>query len=271
MKLYIDYVNKFDNSLSTMNECKGKSKVFMQFLERARAESSCRGRGIDDFLIMPVQRIPRYSLLLKELLKNTEEKHRDYGYIKQAFDKVSEIGTYINERKRDHESKEKVNMIQQLFIPTAEVLLKENRTFIQEGEFFMVDEKFETPLKPLKKKKKEYPSDALGLCQCHLFLFNDILLLGVYDEKKPELLVQKKKMLVRDIKGCSPAAPYGVSFYEIPETTKYHGFLISAVMAPFGTFYSTEPKKIEAWCNGLQEQVKAAKEQFFGRDKGSKT
>ena len=35
---------------------------------------------------MPVQRIPRYQLLLKELQKRTPEDHPDYPFIEKALD-----------------------------------------------------------------------------------------------------------------------------------------------------------------------------------------
>jgi hypothetical protein len=38
-----------------------------------------------DFLIMPVQRIPRYSLLLKELVKVTSADHPDYAGSKKSL------------------------------------------------------------------------------------------------------------------------------------------------------------------------------------------
>ena len=41
--------------------------------------------GIRDFLIMPVQRVPRYILLLKDILKHTETTHRDYQDLKDAM------------------------------------------------------------------------------------------------------------------------------------------------------------------------------------------
>lgn len=37
--------------------------------------------NIDDFLIKPVQRLPKYELLFYDLLKNTEHEHPDYNNI----------------------------------------------------------------------------------------------------------------------------------------------------------------------------------------------
>ena len=34
--------------------------------------------GLENLLIMPVQRLPRYNLLLRDLLKQTKDDHPDY-------------------------------------------------------------------------------------------------------------------------------------------------------------------------------------------------
>jgi len=51
---------------------------------------------LDAFLIMPVQRIPRYVLLLKELLKYSNPSHPDYALLEGAFNKVKAILEELN-------------------------------------------------------------------------------------------------------------------------------------------------------------------------------
>lgn len=48
-------------------------------------------------MILPVQRIPRYTLLLQELVKKTWEDHPDHGDLIQAQQKMKSIAEYINE------------------------------------------------------------------------------------------------------------------------------------------------------------------------------
>ena len=47
---------------------------------------------------MPVQRIPRYRLLLQELFEHTPHSHPDYPCLKMALDEVSKRADEINER-----------------------------------------------------------------------------------------------------------------------------------------------------------------------------
>ncbi|KAL5007497.1 hypothetical protein ScPMuIL_016303 [Solemya velum] len=51
-------------------------------------------------LIKPVQRVLKYPLLLRELLKVTEEEHPDKIGIQQAIQKMTNVATAINEYKR---------------------------------------------------------------------------------------------------------------------------------------------------------------------------
>jgi len=46
---------------------------------------------LSSILIQPVQRLPRYQLLIKELLKYTEEGHVDYAPLQEAMKKIIEL------------------------------------------------------------------------------------------------------------------------------------------------------------------------------------
>jgi hypothetical protein len=41
--------------------------------------------------VKPIQRLPKYVLLLKDYLKHTEKTHRDYSNIEKALNKFSEV------------------------------------------------------------------------------------------------------------------------------------------------------------------------------------
>jgi hypothetical protein len=44
--------------------------------------------------------LPRYELLLKELIKNTEQDHVDFQDLCQALFKIQEVNKKINESKK---------------------------------------------------------------------------------------------------------------------------------------------------------------------------
>jgi len=63
------------------------------------------------FLIMPVQRLPRYGLLLRDLIKYTDSKHPDYLKLIEAERLVKDATHHINEQKRERDNINEVNDI----------------------------------------------------------------------------------------------------------------------------------------------------------------
>ena len=64
---------------------------FVQFCEAARLDARCRGLDLGSLLIMPVQRVPRYALLLGEIAKRTADDHLDAPALARASEAVLRI------------------------------------------------------------------------------------------------------------------------------------------------------------------------------------
>ena len=106
---------------------------------------------------MPIQRIPRYKLLLEDLIKFSDITHVDYAGLHKALACVKELANNINERKRDAEAAARVEKIKDLFDKkTAAQIVQPSRRFVREGPV----------------KKADWRSNRW------LILFNDILLLA---------------------------------------------------------------------------------------------
>jgi hypothetical protein len=73
-------------------------------------------------LIQPVQRIPRYQLLLAELIKRTPEDHIDYQDLTKALGKVVGIATFVNDRKRQSENARVLQKLQSRLTHTDEII-----------------------------------------------------------------------------------------------------------------------------------------------------
>lgn len=65
---------------------------------------------------MPIQRLPRYEMLLSDLLKYTEENVADYNLIKQSLNKVKETTSFLNNLKRAEDSKLRLSAIEKKVI-----------------------------------------------------------------------------------------------------------------------------------------------------------
>ncbi|KAJ1888770.1 hypothetical protein LPJ66_008400, partial [Kickxella alabastrina] len=90
--VYKRYINGYQHALATSRELEAKNPLYAAFLNRAREREECRKLGISDLLIMPVQRIPRYTLLLTDLLKATVAEEDEVACIQLALERVNEIG-----------------------------------------------------------------------------------------------------------------------------------------------------------------------------------
>jgi len=58
---------------------------------------------LNALLITPVQRIPRYKMLLEELIKSTPEGHPDKTNLESALKEIESVAWHINEQLREHE------------------------------------------------------------------------------------------------------------------------------------------------------------------------
>ncbi|XP_060823206.1 rho guanine nucleotide exchange factor 17 isoform X6 [Bombus pascuorum] len=79
--------------------CQAKP-AFARFLEAMEREH--KGKlGLDQLLIKPVQKIPRYELLIQRLLKHTDTAHPDFELLQAAQKEVHELVVKINCTERE--------------------------------------------------------------------------------------------------------------------------------------------------------------------------
>eukprot|EP00466_Bigelowiella_natans_P002068 jgi/Bigna1/90381/estExt_fgenesh1_pg.C_690014 len=103
-RVYSRYTNGYEKAIEVVRKYEANSK-FHGLLEDACRKSN-KSLGLMAYLIMPVQRIPRYALLFKELLKSTSEEQADQRKsIQNALRNIEEIATVINEKKRRFDNK----------------------------------------------------------------------------------------------------------------------------------------------------------------------
>jgi len=89
----------------TMEILKGyeKNKSASTFLEKCKAESGQRF-SLKDLMNVPLQRVLKYPLLLKELIKSTVETHKDRPNLMNAKAAVDNLAVHINNTKKDHDT-----------------------------------------------------------------------------------------------------------------------------------------------------------------------
>jgi hypothetical protein len=139
-------------------------------------------------MITPVQRIPRYLLLLKELIKSTPEVHSEYQDLQEALRIVEQSCHHVNNTKKDQDFSSSMLSLQSkitgfpgpLVIPGRKLLCK---SFFKLSNWLTKNVVFCDLLRKVKVAGISSTKNVF------VYLFNDILLLtsksystsGVYD------------------------------------------------------------------------------------------
>ncbi|KAG0000316.1 hypothetical protein BGZ79_006081, partial [Entomortierella chlamydospora] len=141
MKMYSFYINNYDNALrvlQTLLTSKQKKKM-KEFLRRCAKHPNHTQLTIQGYLLLPIQRIPRYKMLLQDLLDNTWPDHVDYQDIATALEMISSRADEMNERKRQHENHEKVLLVQNRIVGHYKTeLVQPYRKVVREGVLHLI-------------------------------------------------------------------------------------------------------------------------------------
>uniref|UniRef100_A0A4W6DWD5 Phosphatidylinositol-3,4,5-trisphosphate dependent Rac exchange factor 2 n=1 Tax=Lates calcarifer TaxID=8187 RepID=A0A4W6DWD5_LATCA len=94
--------------------CGNHEKAQRLLLELNKIRSNCMLLGgrkntevpLEGYLVAPIQRICKYPLLLRELLKRTPKKHNDYALVQESLHVMKAVCSSINEAKRQMEKLE---------------------------------------------------------------------------------------------------------------------------------------------------------------------
>jgi hypothetical protein len=175
--IYITFCNRYNEALDRIKEMKSTSKDFNSFLDSQRKVVP-GGHPLHSLFIQPVQRLPRYSLLLKELINKTPEDHVDYEKFFLSKEKVDKILETVNDNKRKYEIAHAMLRIQQYTFELPNLKVDYTK-YVGEDLASIQFSKFVTG-----KNGSGLPPDEKD---CLLFLFSDILLIFEIT-KKPKRL-----------------------------------------------------------------------------------
>jgi hypothetical protein len=156
LKVYTNYIANYNASMATLNRCRTKKEKFAQWLAEQEEKPELQGLKLGALLILPVQRIPRYQLLLSDLSKHTWSGHADYADLLKATSLIQEVAIYLNDKKREADNITKVTEIQEQFT-WDEDLAQPHRRFVKD-----------ITLKTISGKEKEFKDRKF-------YFFNDLI------------------------------------------------------------------------------------------------
>jgi len=173
LKIYTQYITSYDLAIQTLINCRKKNKRLDQWIEETENNPNLNGLKIGSLLILPIQRIPRYSLLLRDMLKHTWEDHIDYKNLEECTTQMESVATYLNNKKAEAENITKVNDLFSNFSGgNFNELADPTRRYVGEEIFRVQTDKGAKPRK--------------------LYLFNDIIIIAKIN-KKGQLLKGNNK------------------------------------------------------------------------------
>eukprot|EP01100_Stratorugosa_tubuloviscum_P009208 TRINITY_DN3845_c0_g2_i1.p1 TRINITY_DN3845_c0_g2~~TRINITY_DN3845_c0_g2_i1.p1 ORF type:complete len:546 (+),score=192.21 TRINITY_DN3845_c0_g2_i1:100-1737(+) len=236
LKIYAVYCKSYTDAIITLERCMKKTEV-TETIKLLFETHSLQYNTIPSYLILPVQRIPRYNLLLKEIVKLTLPTHPDYKTLVSAQHKINEIALYINEKTRDDENKRKINSIQANMSGKFKTFIEAGRALIRDGELFE---------KVRDRKKRRY-----------VILFSDKIVFS--KEKKQSRFGSFKPGSLRweHLKEFSLANTIVTSHLDVPRGIFSFSLTCSSSGKDYDIeFLATNEEDVQSWINSINGAIR---------------
>ncbi|KAJ1925484.1 hypothetical protein IWQ60_004533 [Tieghemiomyces parasiticus] len=155
-KMYSVYIRNFHRALTLLRTTVETSAGFRAFIRTVNAHPELKSLTIDSYLMLPIQRLPRYRLLLADLTRHTPDSHPDHPLVTRALQVIEEVAQFVNDMIRQHEMYTAMVAIQKCLHGFQDNLLVPGRRLIKRG--------------PVRKicRKNHQPRE--------FFLFTDVLI-----------------------------------------------------------------------------------------------
>jgi len=236
--VYGKYVVLYPDALEKMLALIEKKSKLRNFFQSAA--TSCAGLTVEALLIMPIQRIPRYILLLRELAKNTSEDDPEFALLDGATECVKKVADLLNEAKRAAERHEELIEIDKAtFDPKIPNLVLRGRFLVKRG-----------PVQQIERNRKD-------VCDRIMFAFNDMLvicsentgLIGSSVTYVPEM-----RWSVSDINMCFPT---DIMTWGLPKDVYQRMSAAFHVQTPYEvvTFLAADRDSKDEWVDTLLPHV----------------
>jgi hypothetical protein len=133
---YSVYVNHQSRAMSEIAHLQAQLPGFTDRLLELRASPEVQGLGIADYLIKPFQRVLKYPLLLREVIRHTDDDHPDFANLTAALAEVNKQVAELNENKAKADNLAKMLDINARVsgLPRGFQLVHPQRQFIRSGD-----------------------------------------------------------------------------------------------------------------------------------------
>ncbi|KAB1254639.1 FYVE protein; RhoGEF and PH domain-containing protein 4, partial [Camelus dromedarius] len=227
LKMYGEYVKGFDHAMELVKNMTERIPQFKSVVEDIQKQRICGNLTLQHHMLEPVQRIPRYEMLLKDYLRKLPPDSPDWNDAKKSLEIISTAASHSNSAIRKMENLKKLLEIYEM-LGEEEDIVNPSNELIKEGQI-------------LKLAARNTSAQ-----ERYLFLFNNMLLYCV-----PRFSLVGSKFTVRTRVGID-----GMKIVETHNEEYPHTFQVSGKERTLELQASSEQDK-EEWIKALQETIDA--------------
>ncbi|XP_009993514.1 PREDICTED: FYVE, RhoGEF and PH domain-containing protein 4 [Chaetura pelagica] len=227
LKMYGEYVKNFDNAMELVKTWTERSPQFKFIIQDIQKEKVCGNLTLQHHMLEPVQRIPRYEMLLKDYLRKLPQDSLDWKDAEKSLEIISTAASHSNSAIRKMENLKKLLEIYEM-LGEEEDIVNPSNELIKEGQI-------------LKLAARNTSAQ-----ERYLFLFNNMLLYCV-----PKFSLVGSKFSVRTRVGID-----GMKIIETHNEEYPHTFQVSGKERTLELQASSEQDK-EEWIKALQNTIEA--------------
>ncbi|XP_068217439.1 FYVE, RhoGEF and PH domain-containing protein 2-like isoform X3 [Palaemon carinicauda] len=137
LKMYTEYVRNFDNAMTLINQWQSKCPRFAAIMDEIHSMEACANLTLQHHMLSPVQRIPRYEMLIRDYLKKLPEESPDRHDTEKALQLVSMAANHANDAMKKIDKFEKLLEIQES-LGGAVDLVSPTRELVKEGKIIKI-------------------------------------------------------------------------------------------------------------------------------------
>ncbi|XP_027128636.1 FYVE, RhoGEF and PH domain-containing protein 4a isoform X5 [Larimichthys crocea] len=225
LKMYAEYVKNFDNAMELLKQWTDRSPQFKSIIQEIQSQEVCGFLTLQHHMLEPVQRVPRYEMLLKDYLKKLPQDSSDRRDAEKSLEIIATAATHSNSAIRKSDNLKKLMEIYEM-LGEEEDIVNPSNEFIKEGHILKL------------------AARNTSAMERYLFLFNNMLLYCV-----PKFSLGAAKYTVR--------TRIGIDGMKVLETTNEdypHTFQVSGKERTLELQASSEQDKAD-WIKAFQATI----------------
>ncbi|GCC28840.1 hypothetical protein chiPu_0007274 [Chiloscyllium punctatum] len=134
LKMYGEYVKNFEKAMGLLKTWMGRSPQFKAIVEEIQKQEICGSLTIQHHMLEPVQRIPRYELLLKDYLKKLPQDSLDRKDAEKSLEIISTAATHSDAAIRMMEKMKKLIDVYEMLGGEEEDIVNPSNELIKKGQ-----------------------------------------------------------------------------------------------------------------------------------------